>query len=39
MENYEIRIESIGGFGANLIGKLLGDIGEYGITKFCILWF
>ena len=30
MENYEIRIESIGGFGANLIGKLLGEIGaEY----------
>ena len=27
MENYEIRIESIGGFGANLIGKLLGEIG------------
>ena len=30
MENYEIRIESIGGFGANLIGKILGEIGaEY----------
>ncbi len=27
IENYEIRIESIGGFGANLIGKLLGEIG------------
>ena len=26
-ENYEIRIESIGGFGANLIGKLFGEIG------------
>ncbi len=26
-EKYEIRIESIGGFGANLIGKLLGEIG------------
>ena len=27
IENYEIRIESIGGFGANLVGKLLGEIG------------
>lgn len=27
VDNYEIRIESIGGFGANLIGKLLGEIG------------
>lgn len=26
-EKYEIRIESIGGFGANLIGKILGEIG------------
>lgn len=27
IDNYEIRIESIGGFGANLIAKLLGEIG------------
>ncbi len=27
VDNYEIRIESIGGFGANLVGKLLGEIG------------
>lgn len=26
---YEIRLESIGGFGANLCGKLLGELGAY----------
>lgn len=30
LDNYEIRIESIGGFGANLVGKLMGDIGAEG---------
>ena len=29
-EKYEIRLESIGGLGANLVGKLLGQLGaEY----------
>lgn len=30
LEKYEIKLESIGGLGANLIGKLLGEVGaEY----------
>ncbi len=31
---YQIRIESIGGFGANLVGKLLGEIGFYYLNKY-----
>lgn len=31
---YKIRIESIGGFGANLIGKLLGQIGFEYLNKY-----
>ncbi len=27
-EKYEIRLESIGGLGANLVGKLLGQLGS-----------
>ena len=42
-EKYEIRLESIGGLGANLVGKLLGQLGaEYiGIkcSIFVQLWF
>ena len=30
---YEIRLESLGGFGANLIGKLLGEVGA---TNMCL---
>lgn len=41
-EKYEIRLESIGGLGANLVGKLLGQLGAGSGIKCSIfrqLWF
>ena len=31
-EKYEIRLESIGGLGANLVGKLLGQLGAESVS-------
>ena len=38
---FEMRLESIGGFGANLCGKLLGELGALYLKcrKLFKLWF